>query len=164
MTMNTPKALFAHEMSDIYDAEQRILKMLPLMAQEAANPTVRDVLQNHEQETRQQITNLEQCFQMLGVQPENITCYAVVGLKQEHDTFIKENPAPDILTMFDLGAAAKTEHYEIAAYEDLIEQATLMGQQQCVQLLRQNLSQEQEMAQRVTTIAHQLGQKIVQQA
>ncbi len=39
--------------------------------------------------------------------------------------------------MFDLGAAAKTEHYEIASYQCLIEKAKMMGLQQCAQLSNQ---------------------------
>ncbi len=164
MSMNTPKELFMHEISDIYDAEQKILKMLPQLAQEAGSPQVRDAFQMHEQETRQQVTNLEQCFQLLGGQPDKTNCYAIAGLKQEHDTFMKENPSANVLTLFDVGAGCKTEHYEIACYQGLIEKASLMGQQKCVQLLQQNLQQEQAMSQRLTAISKQLGQQMMQQA
>jgi ferritin-like metal-binding protein YciE len=113
----------------------------------------------HEQQTRQQIQNLDHVFQILGQQPQRIPCLAVQGLKQEHDTFLTDNPTPNVLTMFDLGAAFKTEHYEIASYMGLIEMAQLMGQQQVVQLLQQNLQQEQEMARIVQQVSMQLGRQ-----
>ena len=163
MTMKSPKDLFVHEMSDMYDAEQRILQMLPMMAQECNNSQVKNALTQHEQETRQQILNLEQCFQLLGMQPDRSACYAIAGLKQEHDAFLKEQPTGDLVTMFDLGGAAKTEAYEIASYRGLIEKANRMSQPQCVQLLRQNLQQEEAMAQRVETISHQLTQQMSSQ-
>ena len=163
MAINSPKELFLHEMGDIYNAEQMITQILPALAQESENQQAQQAYQTHLQETQHQIQNLEQCFQLLGSQPPKVTCFAVAGLKQEHDNFKKEeSPSPAILTMFDLGAAAKTEHYEIASYQGLIEQATLMGQTQCAQLLQQNLQQEQAMEQRVTQISRQLGQQAAQ--
>jgi ferritin-like metal-binding protein YciE len=163
MPMNSPHELFLHEIGDIYDAEQRILQILPALASESNDPMATQAYQMHEQQTRQQIQNLEQCYQILGVQPKRIPCTAIQGLKQEHDSFKKDNPSETILTMFDLVAALKTEHYEIASYRSLIDQARLMGQQQCVRLLEQNLQQEEAMAQKVTQIAHQLDQQQISQ-
>ena len=161
MPMQNPRDLFLHEMSDMYDAEQRILQMLPTMAQECNDPQVKSALQQHEQETRQQVLNLDQCFQELGAQPVRTSCYAIAGMKQEHDSYLKEQPSPDMLTMFDLGGAAKTVGYEIASYRGLIDQANSMGQTHCVQLLRQNLQQEENMLKTVETISHTLGQQMV---
>jgi ferritin-like metal-binding protein YciE len=162
MGMQTPQDLFVHELGDMYDAEQRILQMLPAMAQECGNDQVRQAFQYHEQQTKQQVRNLDTVFQTLGMKPPQTTCAAIAGLKQEHDSFLKESPSQDILTMFDLGGASKTEYYEIASYTGLIEKAQLMGQQQCVQLLQQNLQQEQEMAQKVQQLSQQLGQQAAQ--
>lgn len=162
MPMTSPSELFLHELGDIYDEENRLLQILPALASEVDNQQVKQALQQHLQETQQQVKNIEQVFQMLGQQPKRMTCSAIQGLKQEHDTFMKqENPSPQITTMFDLGAAAKTEHYEIASYEGLIEQCQLMGQQDCAQLLRQNLQQEQAMAQRISQLSKQLGQQMI---
>lgn len=162
MAMQNIKDLFIHELGDIYDAEQRILQMLPQMANEASEGQVKSAFQYHEQQTRQQVKNLEQCFQMLGTQPKRTSCQAIAGLKQEHDTFMNENPTKEILTMFDLGGAAKTEHYEIGSYQGLVEKANLMGMKDCVKLLQENLSQEEEMAQKVTQISKQLGKQMLQ--
>ena len=90
MTMQNQNDLFVHELSDMYDAEQRILQMLPTMANECISPDLKNAFQQHEQETRQQVLNLEQCFQKLGTQPDRSACYAIAGLKQEHDAFLKE--------------------------------------------------------------------------
>ncbi len=163
MAMQSPKNLFTLEMADMYDAEQRILQILPTLASECNDPQVKSAFQDHERETRQQVTNLEQCFQILNVQPPRTTCHAISGLKQEHDSFLKENPSDNIRTMFDLGAAAKTEYYEIASYRGLVDMATLMGEPKCADLLRQNLQQEENMARRVEMLAHQLGQQATMQ-
>ena len=157
MAMHSPKDLFIHELSDIFDAEQKLSKMLPTLAQQSNHPEVKEAFEQHEAETLQQISNLEQCFHALGVTPETSPCQAVTGMKAEHDSFLKEKPSADILTLYNLGAGAKSEHYEIASYQGLIEQATLMGQMQCVQLLEQNLRQEEAMAEKVTQLSHKIG-------
>jgi ferritin-like metal-binding protein YciE len=162
MAIQNVQQLFVHELGDIYDAEQRILQMLPQMANEASDGQVKSAFQNHEQQTRQQVKNLEQCFQMLGEQPKRTHCQAIAGLKQEHDSFVQEKPSAEMLTLYDLGGAAKTEHYEIASYQGLIEKANLLGKKDCVQLLQQNLSQEEEMAQKITQISKQMGKQVAQ--
>jgi ferritin-like metal-binding protein YciE len=159
MPVQTPHDLFLTEMADMYDAEQRIVQMLPQLAQESTDPDVRSAFQHHEQETRHQIQNLEKCFQQLGSQPQRTACYAVQGIKQEHDHFTKESPSPDILCLFDLGGASKTEYYEIASYKGLIEQANLMGHSSVVQLLQENLQQEENMAQTVEQLGKKLGKQ-----
>ena len=163
MAMKTPKELFLHELSDLYDAEQKIAKMLPSLAKECEDAQVRNAFEQHEQETLHQIQNLEQCFQALGTKPMNAPCTAIAGMKQEHDSFLKESPSKEVLMMFDLGGASKTEYYEIASYKGLIEKANLMGQKQCVQLLQQNLSQEEAMAKRVALLSKELGQQMIPQ-
>lgn len=157
MAMHSPKDLFIHELGDIFDAEQKLSKMLPLMAQQSNHDEVKQAFEHHEQETLLQISNLEQCFHAIGVTPETSPCLAVAGMKAEHDSFMKEKPSADILTMFNLGAGAKSEHYEIASYKGLIDQATLLGQMQCVQLLEQNLKQEEAMEQKLAQLSHKLG-------
>ena len=160
MAITSPQELFLHELGDMYDAEQRISKMLPVMAKECENPQVRSAFEHHLEETQHQIQNLEQCFQALGTKPEKASCDTIAGLKKEHDSFLKEDPSAEILTMFDLGGASKTEYYEIASYKGLIEKATLMGQQACVSLLQENLRQEEAMAKKVEQISKQLGQQM----
>ena len=161
MAITSPQELFLHELSDMYDAEQRISKMLPVMAKECENPQVKSAFEHHLEETQHQIQNLEQCFQALGSKPEKTSCDTIAGMKKEHDTFLKEEPSAEILTMFDLGGASKTEHYEIASYKGLIEKATLIGQQACVSLLRENLQQEEAMAKKVEQLSRQLGQQVL---
>lgn len=162
MAVQSPMELFQHELSDMYSAEQAILKVLPQLASETDDAQVRSAYQMHEQQTRQQVQNLDQVFQLLGMNRiQSVTCHAVLGLKKEHDEFVTENPPRSVLTLFDLGAASKTEHYEIASYQGLIAQARLMGNSRAAQLLEQNLHQEEEMAQKVSQLSQELGRKQV---
>jgi ferritin-like metal-binding protein YciE len=163
MAMQSPRDLLVYELQGIYDAEQRILQMLPVLAQETENAQTKQALQQHESETRQQVTNLEQCFQALGIQAKGVPCQAVAGLKQDHDNFLKEKPSPEVISLHNLVGAAKTECYEIASYKGLIEMATVLGEKQCVALLQQNLRQEEDMLKRVEQMAKQVSKQVAGQ-
>jgi ferritin-like metal-binding protein YciE len=164
MTMVGMRKLFQHELSAMYDAEQRIAQMLPQLENECSDTQVKSALQYHEEETRHQIQNLEECFTILGTEPEQVVCYGVTGLKQEHDSFIQKAQSPEIITAFDLGAASKTEHYEIASYQGLVERATFLGEKECAILLTENLRQEEAMARNVGQLSRQLGQQMMQES
>ncbi len=164
MPLTTPRELFVHELSDAMSAEQQILKMLPELQKEALNHEVQEALQTHEEETRQQITNIQEVFRQLGETSEATTCYAVQGLDQEHKALLEEQPSPEILEMANLGAAVKTEHYEMAMYTGLVQMAKDLGENEAAQLLQDNLDQEKEMAVRVETLARELGKLQTQHA
>ena len=160
MPMQTPRDLFIHELSDAMSAEQMILKMLPELQKESQVPEIKQALQNHEQETKQQVQNLQQVFQQMGAKPEKTTCYAMKGIAEEHKALHKENPSPEILEMANLGGAAKTEHYEMAVYTSLVQMANDLGENESAQLLQQNLQQEIKMAERVEMMAQKLGKQM----
>ncbi|MBA3531675.1 MAG: ferritin-like domain-containing protein [Ardenticatenales bacterium] len=164
MDVQTIRDLFLHDLGDIYDAERKIAKMLPILASEVIDNPSREALQEHERETLQQIANLERCFQILNARMPNTTCPVADALQKEHDNFLKEGPPQVLLTLFNLGAAAKTEHYEIACYRGLVAKAKLMGEEECYRLLEENLRQEEEMAQRVERLEQQFGQQHIPHA
>ena len=162
MAIQSPRDLFFYDLCATYDAEQKLTQILPILAQECINPQAREAFMQHEEETFQHVRNLEQCFQILGSQPRALENHTVAGLRQDHDIFLQQQPPQEAITMFDLTTGYKTEHMEIAAYHTLIDAASSMGLQQCVQLFQQNLQQEEAAARKLATIAHQLEAQAVQ--
>ena len=53
-------------------------------------------------------------------------------------------------------AAARAEHYEIAAYTGLVSQARALKQREAVKLLQENLRQEKEALKKVESISKRL--------
>ncbi len=162
MPLTTPRELFVHELSDAMSAEQQILKMLPEMQSEALNHEVKEALEIHEQETQQQVNNIQEVFNQLGEQPEGTTCYAIQGMEEEHKALHAEEPSPEILEVANLAAAVKTEHYEMAMYSGLVQMAKDLGETDAAQLLQDNLDQEKAMAARVETLAREMGKQQTQ--
>jgi len=160
MPVPSVQDLFLYELCSMYDAEHRIVQMLPQLANECNDSQIKDAFQRHEEETRHQIQNLESCFQVLGYEPQRVTCHVVQGLKEDHDSLTKENPPEDVLTMFNVGGAAQTEYFEMACYRGLVEKADRMGLGECSRLLQENLRQEEDMARKCEQIGRDLGQRI----
>jgi competence ComEA-like helix-hairpin-helix protein len=160
--MMEARELFLHGLSDIYDGERQTMEMLPLLAREVADDQVRTAFREHERETREQIQNLDRCFEMLGEQPQRMTCRPVEGLRQEHDEMVRERPSKQMMTMFALGAEAKTEGFEIASYRALVNMAGVMGEEECARLLQENLRQEERMAERVEKLSRDMGRQMQQ--
>jgi ferritin-like metal-binding protein YciE len=160
MSLDTPRELFVHELSDTMSAEHIVLGMLGELVNETQVDEVREAVTHHQEETKQQITNLKQVFKLLGESPEETTCEAAEGLKKEHESLKEENPSPLVLEVGNLAGAAKTEHYEIASYNALIQMAKDLGETEIADLLKENLDQEKEMARKVESLARQVGKDV----
>ena len=162
MPIKTTQEKYLHELGDIYDAESRFLKAQQEMVQQATDPQLKSGIQQHIEETQQQIKTLEQVFQLLGERAKAEACKAAQGIVAEGQQNMKDAGTDEIRDCLIGSTAAKVEHYEISSYRGLIVGAELMGKQEVVQLLRQNLQQEEQTAQRLESNAPKLLQKAMQ--
>src|SRR4051812_35034200 len=117
MGMQTIEELFEHELKDIYGAEHSLLDALEQMAGESSDREIRKAYTQHRKETQAQIKRIEKIFKSLGQKPEPETCPGIEGLIKEKKVFMREKPSPELLEFYNIGAAQKTERYEITAYE-----------------------------------------------
>lgn len=158
--MSDPRELFLHELGDALYAERILVKTLPKLQKEASDRELALGFQHHLDETQQHVKNVEQAFEMLGEKPTAEKCPGIEGIKQEHDDFVaEESPSQDVLDSFLTGAGARTEHYEIAAYEGLVTMAEAMGETEVVELLTENLEQEKTALEKLKTIGKRLAQE-----
>ena len=158
--MKNPRELFLHELGDVLYAENTLVKALPTLAEEASDEELKLGFEQHLEETRQHVKNIEQAFEQLGERPKAEKCPGIDGIKKEHDDFVaKESPSQDVLDSFLTGAAARTEHYEIAAYEGLVTMAEAMGETEIVTLLTENLEQEKVALEKVKTVGKRLAKQ-----
>ena len=157
MQMTTPKELFVHELQDVYYAEKQLTRVLPQLASEANDRELTRAFESHLKETQKQIVNLEKVFKNIKRPAQGESCPGIDGIKREHDKFRQEHQTTAVLTdVFLTGAASRAEHYEIAAYTSLIEQARALGERDSVKLLQANLKQEKEALKKVETIGKRI--------
>jgi len=153
----SPEQLFVHELQDMYYAEKSLTRTLPQLAEEATDRELSRAFTSHLKETEKHVTNLEKVFKEIGKIAQPHHCPGIEGIKKEHDDFMRENqPTPAIRDAFLTGAASRAEHYEIAAYTGLVNQARALGEREAVQLLQANLREEKEALKKVETISKRL--------
>lgn len=161
--ITTPRELFLHELGDILYVEQTLAEeTLPKLIEEVQDPEFRDALDEHLKQTRGHVTNVEKVFKLVGEEPKAETCIGFEGLKAEHDKMVEE-AAAELIDSVDLGAAARTENYEIAAYEGLRRMAKAMGEAEAVELLDANLTEEKEALRIVERIATRVSNESAKQ-
>ena len=163
-TMTDPRELFLHELGDVLFAERALVKTLPQLEREASDEKLATGFGQHLEETKQHVENIEKAFKALGEKPKAEKCAGIEGLKKEHDDFVsKESPSPEVLDAFLVGAGARTEHYEIAAYEGLVTTAEAMGENEVARLLTQNLKQENKTLEQLKKIGARLAREAAKQ-
>ena len=157
--ITSPRELFLHELGDILYVERKLAgEALPKLIEEVKDEEFAAGLEGHLKETRQHVANVEKVFELLGEEPHEEECVGFEGLKKEHDQLVEET-SPSLIDLVDAGAAARTENYEIAAYEGLRRMAKGLGEDQAVELLDKNLKQEKEALREVEKIATRLSKE-----
>ena len=153
MAMQTIEELFEHELRDIYAGEQSLLDALDQMASESTDREIKKAYTQHRRETQGQIKRLEKIFKSLGQKAQASTCPGIDGLIKEKKLFMREKPSDELLEFYNIGAAQKTERYEITAYENLIDMADKLGMSDAVEWLEQNLQEEEATLNKLKAIA-----------
>jgi ferritin-like metal-binding protein YciE len=153
MSMTTLNELFDHQLKDIYYAEHQLVEALQTLADESFDEDIKKAFQSHRRETQGHIKRLNQVFKSLGEKAIGETCPGIDGLLKEKKAFAKERPSDEVLDFYNLGAAQKTERYEITAYETLIEMADALGRSAIVMQLEANLLEEEAALQKLKGLA-----------
>jgi ferritin-like metal-binding protein YciE len=142
--------LFLDELKDIYWAEKHLVKALPKMKKAATS----DALATALAVTQEQVTRLEQVFELLGEKPRGKKCEAMEGLVKEAESVIEDTQEGS--STRDVGliiGAQKIEHYEIASYGGLAQVAKTLGLEEIGNLLGETLEEEKETDQVLTNLA-----------
>ncbi len=154
--MHTTRDLFIHELSDMLDAEQKLVDALAEGEEQATRPELKKAFSAHRAQTENHVQRIEDVFQELGLEPEAHECKGITGLIEERESFLEEDPSPEILDVFSAGAAVKVERYEISSYEGLTRMARDLGLKQAARLLGQSLAEEEATLKKMQTLEKKL--------
>ena len=149
--------LLLHGLKDIYYAENQIIKALPKLIDKATNRELTKGLKDHLEETKNQVSQLDQVFKKLGKEPKGVRCPGIDGLIGEADEVGGEVADKDVLDGAIIGSAQAVEHYEIARYGTLIAWAESAGHDDIVRLLNTNLNEEKATDKKLSTVAQRKG-------
>ncbi len=153
MDINSLQDLYLAELQDLYDAENRIIKALPKMAEAASSPDLRRAFQEHLEQTRRQSDRLERIFSMLNESPKGKKCKGMDGILDEGKEMMDLDAPPAVCDAALISAAQRVEHYEIAAYGTVRTFARRLGYEDQAQLLQETLQEEGETDKKLTSLA-----------
>ena len=156
--------LFTDSLKDIYWAEKALTKALPKMKKKATTDELKSAIEEHLTQTEEQISRLEQVFELCGKKAQAKKCDAMEGLIKEGESIVEETE-DDSMTR-DAGiimAAQKVEHYEIATYGSLVQFAKTLGMDEAAELLEQTLDEEKGADEKLTQIAEGSVNKAAEQ-
>jgi ferritin-like metal-binding protein YciE len=151
--MNDLQKLFVTELSDIYDAEQQIVKALPEMAKVAKSPELRDAFNRHLEQTKNHVRRVEEVFRNIGEEPTRKSCKGMEGIIDEGQLASQEFSENTALDAALICSAQKVEHYEITSYGCLCAWAEELRFYDSMNLLKENLSEEKQTDEMLTEIA-----------
>jgi len=157
-TMSTVEDLLVEQIRDLYDAEKQLVRALPKMAKAASSDELRQAIEDHLEETTNQVQRLEQAFEQLDKTAKSKTCKAMKGLIEEGGEVIEEDSEAPINDLALIAAAQRVEHYEISAYGSARAMAKHIGEEHVAALLEETEDEEKAADQKLTEIAMGLMQ------
>ncbi|MBI2955178.1 MAG: ferritin-like domain-containing protein [Chloroflexi bacterium] len=161
MAIRTPQELFLHDLSAAFYSENAILKAMNEMLAMAQSARVKQMLEDHINESQTQVKNIEQCFAELGQRPQPVKCFVTDGLIEDFKVLVRDIKDPKLIDLCILGAMDKTEHLETATYRSLITKAQLLGHTNVSQILRKVVSGEEKEAKLVESAEHDIGKQLI---
>lgn len=155
MTVTDLHDAFVYHLQEMYYVENRLVDVLGEMAGDVENDDLREGLDRHREETKAQIERLEGVFDEIGEAPEKRRSPTFDALLEEREVFFEHaGDDEDLRDLHDLGAAAKTEHLEIAGYENLLVLARKLDLSRDVRTrLDQNADEEQQTKKQLKSMA-----------
>lgn len=147
------KDVLLDELRDMYSAENQLVKALPKLANGAKDAKLKELFMKHLEETKGQVERLKQVFVHLDEKPTGEHCNGMEGIVEEGTDALEKDEEGASFDCGLIGAALRTEHYEIAGYQTTISIAKTLGMQDIVDLLTKNLNEEMAAAAKITEAA-----------
>lgn len=148
------KEFFIEQLQDIYWAEKKLVKTLPVMANAATSSQLKDAFTSHLEQTKNHVSRLEKVFESIDEKAKAKKCQAMAGITAEGEDIIDETEEGTAQRDAALiMAGQKVEHYEIASYGGLAQLAETLGYTDAKNLLGKTLEEEKAADEKLTEVA-----------
>ncbi|SEW00839.1 YciE/YciF ferroxidase family protein [Natrinema salifodinae] len=144
MTVDSTEDLFVDGLKHAYYMEQRLVDALDELESSSSSEELKSGFAEHREETRNHLDRIEEVFDDLDASAEGEEDPVIEGMIQAHEEFMDKDPSDEAIDRFNIAAGQKSEHYEIAAYGNLIPMADQLGMDDAADTLEQNLREEQD--------------------
>ena len=147
------KDVLVDELRDMYSAENQLVKALPKLAKGAKNAKLKELFTAHLEETKGQVERLKGVFEHLEEKPTGEHCNGMEGIVEEGKDALEKDEEGATFDCGLIGAALRTEHYEIAGYGCARSFALRLGHTNVAHLLEETLAEERHADQLLTEVA-----------
>lgn len=151
--MRNLQDLFEHQLKDLYSAESQLIKAMPKMQKKANDEKLKQSLEKHLEETKEQKNRIKEICTELGIKPTGEECKAMKGLIEEAESFLKEKADGDVRDAGIIAEAQRIEHYEISGYGTAVRYAKELGHKEIAKKLQQTLDEEYNTDQNLNKLA-----------
>lgn len=153
MKLDSLEKLYAHELKDLWSAENQIVKALEGLVGRIKNEVLEQAVQDHLKETRGQLERLQKIFDSYEFGAHGHHCKGMEGLLTEAGEILSEEGTQEVLEAGLIAALQRVEHYEIAAYGTARAYAEKLGHKEHADLLTQSLEEEGKADRHLTQLA-----------
>jgi|GEM_PF-41123 len=138
---------------DMYWSEKTLITTILKMVKNSTSKQLIAGLEVHLEETKNQITRLEEVFELLEEKAMGRKCVAMEGLINEAEVIMQETEPGAVSDAGIIAAAQKIEHYEIASYGTLANYAKILGEMDAASILMEILAEEKEVDEALSELA-----------
>jgi len=153
MAGNTLRDCLVDEVKDMYNAEKQLTKALPKLAKGATSEELRTALENHLEETQNQVAKLERVFELLDETVRGKHCAGMAGIIEEGSDLLEEDFEDAVMDACIIAAAQKSEHYEITSYGTMIAWAEALELTEVAGILNEILEEEKTADEKLSALA-----------
>ena len=142
VTRNAFYSVFLEQLADMLNGEKQLIECYPKLIENVSTPELKLAFENHLEETRLQVSRLNEIFKIIDQNPPKVVCNAMEGLIIDCQEFLKKPLQKLVMDAALVSTVQRIEHYEIAAYTTLIAFADQFSLNDIIALLHESLTEE----------------------
>lgn|GEM_PF-6237899 len=153
LKFNEIKALYHHQLRDLFNAEMQLIQTLPMITSETSSRSLQEASVNYLKKTKIHKKRLSRISNNLDIKIEGETCEAIKGLIDETKVSITESTSGHDRDSAIIADAQSMVHYKISCYETAKQFAKGFSGNTNIELIQQALDEEKEVNQQLNNIA-----------
>jgi len=134
--------LFLEQLGNMVHVENLLIKALPRMAEVSRSDELREIFEEHFEETKKQLTRVQRVFKEFGLDAREKKCDSMLALLTEARRVGDRWKNSPIIDSALICAAQKVEHHEIISYASLCAWADELGETDAAKWLKESLEEE----------------------
>ena len=152
MIMRTIDDLLYTGMNYVLDFEQRVSKEAGKMAEAASDPEVKEIFQKSVTQGNKYAERVQAAFSKIGAESDTNKNHIALAMIDEVENMISNTEASPVRDAALIVAANQQQLYRVSAYGSLKSYAKLIGKEDAVSELQQNLDESKAGDAKLTAI------------